>query len=298
MKDSNGQARQYIGRFAPSPTGALHMGSLLTAMASYCEAMSNKGKWLVRIEDLDPPREIPGASHKIITTLQQLGFNIKQKIIYQSDRQRQIAYQQALDMLLSQSQVYYCDCSRNDLKNLAINQHRCRNGENSKTDNSSIKLKVKDQFIAFIDKIQGTYKKHLMSDCGDCVLKRKDQLFSYQLAVVVDDHFQGITDIVRGIDLIESTPWQIYLNSILKYNNINYAHIPILVNDQGQKLSKQTHAAEIDCNDPLTPLLRAYSYLNQQPLTTKITSTDQFWQHAIAHWDISRIARIESITVA
>lgn len=273
------------------------MGSLLTAMASYCEAKHNKGQWLLRIEDLDPPREIPGASRKIITTLQQLGFNIDQDIVYQSDKQRQSAYQEALDRLLSQSHLYSCGCSRNDLKNLAITQHQCRNGTYRNSGNASIKLKVADQFIAFVDKIQGPYKKHLMSDCGDCVLKRKDQLFSYQLAVVVDDHYQGITDIVRGIDLIESTPWQIYLNSILKYDKINYAHIPILVNEQGQKLSKQTHATEIDCSEPLTPLLTAHAYLNQQPLKTKINSTEQFWQHAISHWDSSKIAGITSITV-
>ena len=143
----------------------------------------------------------------------------------------------------------------------------------------------------------GAQRYDLQKDCGDFIIKRKDRLFSYQIAVVADDAFQNITDVVRGIDLIESTPWQIYLNSLLKYKQPNYAHIPILVNNKGQKLSKQTFAKEIDNQDPLTILLAAYSYLNQTPFIKKPQNLQQFWLHTITHWNLNKIAKVEAIKV-
>jgi glutamyl-Q tRNA(Asp) synthetase len=285
----------YIGRFAPSPTGLLHKGSLLAAMASYCDAMKNKGKWLVRIEDIDPPREISGASKGILKTLRNYGFQFQDNVLYQSTRYQ--AYSQILDLLKKKSIVYTCACSRSELKNKTIESHKCRNNKQSAYSPYNYKCKVPNTQIHFNDLIQGEYKTNLFQDCGDFILKRKDELFSYQLAVVVDDFHQGITHIVRGIDLIDSTPWQIYLNSILGYQQPIYAHIPILTNDKKQKLSKQTYAKEIDNNKPLETLIKTYSYLNQTPFSKTPQTIDQFWHHAISHWKLNKIAKVHEIKV-
>jgi glutamyl-Q tRNA(Asp) synthetase len=287
----------YTGRFAPSPTGLLHLGSLVAAIASYCEAIKNHGQWLVRIEDLDPPREVAGASKKNIEVLNKLGFVFNQQLIYQSSPMRQAAYQAALDKLTEQSNIYYCTCSRKQLKNITIQTHQCRQSHKIPSLPYSINLKVPNKVIEFTDAIQGHQQYHLQKNCGDFIIKRKDGLFSYQIAVVVDDAYQNITDIVRGIDLIKSTPWQIHLNSLLNYKQASYAHIPILVNTQGQKLSKQTFAKEIDNQDPLTILLSAHSYLNQVPFDKKPPNTKQFWQHIIKHWNLNKIAKVEAIKV-
>ncbi len=285
----------YIGRFAPSPTGPLHLGSLLAAMASYCDAISNQGKWLVRIEDLDPPREIKGASQQILTTLKKLGFEFNQNTLFQSQRKQ--SYEDTINKLKSLSTLYYCSCSRNELKGITIEQHKCRNTTQQPSQSHSIKLKVTDKTFSFIDKIQGIYSKNLLKDCGDFVIKRKDGLYSYQLAVVVDDAYQGVSHVVRGTDLIESTPWQIYLQSLLNIEQPIYAHIPILVNSDNQKLSKQTFAKSIDNEDPLSILLTAYTYLNQQPFQKRPVNIQQFWQHAIEHWNINKVTKVNEFKV-
>ncbi|MCF6319684.1 MAG: tRNA glutamyl-Q(34) synthetase GluQRS [Proteobacteria bacterium] len=285
----------YIGRFAPSPTGPLHLGSLLAAMASYCDAMNHQGKWLVRIEDLDPPREIKGASQQILTTLNKLGFEFDQNTLFQSQRQQ--SYEDAINKLMSLSALYYCNCSRNNLKNITTMEHKCRNTTQQPSQPHSIKLKVPDKTLSFVDEIQGTYSKNLLEDCGDFVIKRKDGLHSYQLAVVVDDAYQGVTHIVRGTDLIDSTPWQIYLQLLLNFDLPIYAHIPILVNSDNQKLSKQTFAKPIDNEDPLSILLTAYQYLGQQPFNKRPTNIKQFWQHAIQHWDINKVSKVNAFQV-
>ena len=288
---------KYIGRFAPSPTGKLHLGSLVAALASYCDAKKNKGNWLVRIEDIDPPRETEGASLSFIHTLNHFGFEFNAKITYQSSQSRQIAYQQALEYLIINNHTYKCSCSRNQLKNLPVEQHKCRFIKTTPSKPYSIKLKVPNIDIQFNDEIQGHYQKNLLLECGDVILKRKDDLFSYQLAVVVDDYFQNITDIIRGIDLIDSTPWQIHLNSLLEYNQPRYAHIPILINAQGQKLSKQTYANEINCENTLMTLLNAYSYLNQKPFKSVPQNLQQFWNHAICNWQLDKVTKVETILV-
>lgn len=285
----------YIGRFAPSPTGPLHLGSLLAAMASYCDAISNQGKWLVRIEDLDPPREIKGAGQQILTTLNQLGFEFNQNTLLQSQRQQ--SYDDAINQLKSLSALYYCSCSRNQLKGITIEQHKCRNNTHQPSQPHSIKLKVPDKTLSFMDKIQGIYSKNLLKDCGDFVIKRNDGLYSYQLAVVVDDAYQGVSHIVRGTDLIDSTPWQIYLQSLLNLEQPIYAHIPILVNSDNQKLSKQTFAKSIDNEDPLSILLTAYTYLNQQPFQKRPVNIQQFWRHAIEHWNINKVTKVNEFKV-
>ena len=287
----------YIGRFAPSPTGLLHLGSLVAAIASYCEAIKNNGKWLVRIEDLDPPREVTGASTKIIEVLNKLGFVFEQQITFQSNPMRQAAYQVALDKLIELSAIYYCTCSRKQLKNTTLQAHQCRQNYDIPSSAYSINLKVPNKTIEFTDAIQGHQQYHLQKNCGDFIIKRKDGLFSYQIAVVVDDAFQNITNIIRGIDLIESTPWQVYLNLLLNYKQPSYGHIPILVDNAGHKLSKQTFAEEIESQDPLTILLSAHSYLNQTPFIQKPQNIKQFWQHTITHWDLNKIAKVEAIKV-
>ncbi len=289
----------YIGRFAPSPTGKLHQGSLFAAFASYCDAMQNSGSWLLRIEDLDPPRESPGASESFIQTLKHYGFHFNADIVFQSNPKRQSAYQQALDELLKNKKVYYCTCSRKELlkTTATATEHRCREVYHQPEQAHSIKLKAIDKTLEFNDRIQGKYRKNLLLDCGDVVLKRKDGLFSYQLAVVVDDNYQKITDIVRGIDLIDSTPWQIYLNSLLGFKQPRYAHIPTLNNQQGQKLSKQTHAQEISNNNPLSSLLKIYAYFKLKPFAHQPKTLNQFWQHAISCWDVNKISKTTAILV-
>lgn len=288
---------EYIGRFAPSPTGLLHMGSLMTALASYCDAKSNNGQWLVRIEDLDPPREVAGASLNILESLTKFGFIYGQDVIFQSHLNRQKAYEEILQKLLNIGVLYYCSCSRTELKSTTIDNHICRYKIQIPHQPYSIKIKVPDEKIFFNDIVQGKQTKNLQHDCGDFVIKRKDLLFAYQIAVIADDDYQGITNIVRGIDLIDSTPWQIYLNSILGFKQAKYAHIPVLVNSQGQKLSKQTFAQEIDTKNIIDTLMIAYSYLNQKPFLKKPKNISDFWNHAINNWNINNILNIESITV-
>lgn len=283
--------KKYVGRFAPSPTGYLHMGSLIAAIASYCEAQKNNGKWLIRIEDLDPPREVQGASQAIIKTMIKLGFEFDKNLIYQSQHDRQVAYERAIERL--KPHLYYCSCSRTALKNTSIEQHQCRYQQKITSKPYSIKIKVPDHVISFDDKIQGNYTKNLLSDCGDFVIKRKEQLYSYQIAVVVDDDFQQVTDVVRGIDLIDSTPWQIYLYQLLNLKQPQYAHIPIIINDKNQKLSKQTYATAIDANDPIKTLSCALAYLNQ-PIP-QATTLAKFWQQAIDNWDISQLSNMQNI---
>ncbi len=289
--------KPYIGRFAPTPTGKLHMGSLIAALASYCEAKTINGQWLLRIEDLDPPREVHGASQSFIETLDAFGFQLDGKTLYQSEKARQQAYQKTLNQLIKNGHIYYCCCSRNQLKGMDINEHKCRNQNTIPNKPYSINLRVPNSDITFIDRIQGSYTKNLLNDCGDCVLQRKDGLFSYQLAVVVDDSFQNITDIVRGIDLIDSTPWQIYLNSLLNYQQPSYAHIPILVNEMGQKLSKQAFAKEINPEKALETLIHAYNILLQKPFIEPPQTLNEFWNDVIMHWNINKLDNIQSIQV-
>jgi len=294
MSHSDKQS-DYVGRFAPSPTGFLHKGSLIAAMASYCDAMKSNGKWLVRIEDIDPPREITGASEGILSTLKNYGFQFQTEILYQSTRYK--AYSKILDQLKKKPNIYTCTCSRADLKKTTNDSHLCRNNQQTHLTPYNYKCRVPNAEVTFYDLIQGQYKSNLSHDCGDFVLKRKDKLFSYQLAVVIDDNYQGITHIVRGIDLIDSTPWQIHLNSLLGYKQPIYAHIPILTDHKGQKLSKQNHAKEIDNENPLEILINTYKYLNQTPFKQKPKNIDQFWQHAISHWKLNKIAKVHGIKV-
>ncbi|WP_235015413.1 tRNA glutamyl-Q(34) synthetase GluQRS [Oceanicoccus sp. KOV_DT_Chl] len=195
----------YIGRFAPSPTGLLHIGSLIGAVASYVDAKAHQGKWLVRIEDLDPPREITGAADAILHSLEQHGLHWDDSVMWQSQRHQ--AYQHTIEQLQSSNHIFYCSCSRSNLKaNKGIYPGRCRHQQHPPKNAAAIRLVVPDQSIGFDDAIQGYYAQQLKQEVGDFVLQRKDGLFAYQLAVVVDDQQQQISHIVRGSDLLDSTP--------------------------------------------------------------------------------------------
>ncbi|PIE41323.1 MAG: tRNA glutamyl-Q(34) synthetase GluQRS [Gammaproteobacteria bacterium] len=224
MKAPNTTLAPYIGRFAPSPTGLLHFGSLTTAVASYLDAKAHQGQWLVRIEDLDPPRETPGAISEILKTLDCYQLHWDGEIWCQSERHP--VYQAQIDRFLEKGQAYYCTCSRKPL----IRQygHRypglCRGTVKKPEAPSAIRLLTHDTPIGFHDDLQGYFEQHLASDIGDFIIKRKDGLYAYHIAVVMDDAAQGITDIVRGLDLLDSTPRQIYLQQLMTYRTPNYCH--------------------------------------------------------------------------
>lgn len=288
---------QYIGRFAPSPTGHLHIGSLLTAVASFLDAKANNGKWLVRMEDLDKPREVKGAADDILRTLDAFSLHWDGEVVYQS--QRHALYRAALDELQRQNLVYPCYCSRKTVQEngrqgidgiIYDGNCRCRQPNNPAQKTPAWRIKTNNQPIVFEDKIFGTQQQNLQHDIGDFVLLRADGEWAYQLAVVVDDFHQGVTHIVRGADLLVSTPRQIYLAGCLKYSVPQYAHLPLLTNALGQKWSKQTLAPCLDLSNKETLLKKVLVYLNlPQPIPDEHCTNLLQW--AVKHWKINRICR-------
>lgn len=294
----------YIGRFAPSPTGPLHEGSLLAAVASYLDAKAHGGRWLVRIEDVDTLRTIEGSAPAILKTLDKHGLHWDGPVSYQSERE--LNYQQALSSLLANDQVYFCNCSRNVLKSHgSIYPGFCRKNRQvdyqCATDRNpashAIRLEVArcgNNLITFTDRILGTVT-YKLDECGDFIIRRRDSLFAYQLAVVVDDLSQQVTHIVRGADLLTSTPWQIALQTALgKHNKLPiYAHLPIIVKaSDGAKLSKQTGAEAINNTQPRSNLLKALTQLNQPVDQLCETNTiDEILTAAIANWSIRRVTK-------
>jgi glutamyl-Q tRNA(Asp) synthetase len=276
----------YTGRFAPSPTGPLHFGSLLTAVASYCDAKAHQGKWLVRIEDTDIPRIYPGSESHILRSIEAFGFVPDAEIIFQKDRFD--LYQAVLEQLKQQGLVYACQCTRKMLGSNHIYQGTCRD-LNLDFAQQAIRVKVEIGEIAFEDRLQGQHRSHLAHDLGDFVLKRRDGIWNYQLAVVVDDYLQGVTDVVRGADLLDNTERQIYLGQLLDYPRLRYMHLPLAMNDQGQKLSKQNLAQALDLQHAPQLLQQALHAL-QQP-AVDIDRPEVMLQHAIQQWDVSRIPR-------
>ncbi|CAG0996796.1 glutamyl-Q tRNA(Asp) synthetase [Methylophilaceae bacterium] len=288
----------YRGRFAPSPTGPLHFGSLVAAVASYLEAKIHHGEWLLRIEDLDQPRTMPGAAESILRTLEAWGFEWDGPVVYQS--RRQDLYAAALSGLQESGLVYACGCTRKEIADSAIHgiegaiyPGTCRNGLPSGKSARAWRVRTENRIIGFDDAIQGYIAQNLELDIGDFVLKRADGLYAYQLAVVVDDAEQGITDIVRGADLLDSTPRQIYLQSLMGFPAIRYAHIPIVTNQQGEKLSKQTLAKTLDDRYPQTQLWLALDYLGQSPPAELMNaSIGTLWQWMLTHWKLENIPHI------
>jgi len=281
----------YIGRFAPSPTGPLHFGSLLAALASYFDAKKHHGQWLVRIEDLDPPREMPGAIDLILQALEVHQLIPDQEIIYQS--QRHDAYQHALQQLIDKDLAFPCQCSRKQLSaTQGIHLGRCEcDTEQAHAWRFAF---TPDQALNFGDQLQGLYQQPA-NEIGDFVIRRKDQLWAYQLALVVDDEYQNISHVVRGIDLIDSTLRQNLLQQALGYKIPHYAHIPVACADNGQKLSKQNYAPQLDNSCPAKNIWQALSWLRQQPPEDmQKASVKELLVWGCEHWDISALQGIEA----
>lgn len=269
----------YIGRFAPTPTGPLHYGSLVAALASYLDAKANNGKWLLRIEDLDPPREDPNASTLIPDQLLAHGLQWDGEIQYQSNNSD--AYEAALSLLDCKQLLFPCNCSRKDLAiSNGLHQGVC----NSTTDKPhALRFLVSHTSIEFYDQVYGDYEQDL-AKVGDQILKRKDQLYAYQLAVLVDDFHSAITHVVRGVDLLDNTPRQIHLLEQLDWPVPKYLHIPLITNESGQKLSKQNQAPALELSTPEQNLINALTFLNQALPPTDSTSIESILIWAIQHW--------------
>lgn len=284
----------YQGRFAPSPSGALHLGSLLTAVGSFLHARHHNGCWRVRIEDLDRPRVLAGASAAILNTLEYFGMQWDGEVLYQS--QRLAYYADVLEQLRQQHKVYPCVCTRQQLAG-KIYDGRCRAGIPKSNQAQAWRLQVAGE-IQFHDEIQGKFTQDLSRELGDFILKRRDGIFAYQLAVVVDDALQGITHIVRGADLLDNTPRQIYLQQLLNYPTPHYAHLPLLLDEHGRKLSKQNHAAPIATQRPQNLLWQVLKLLGQNPPEHLLeTNLSEFWAHSILHWNVQNIPQHLSISV-
>ncbi|MEJ6682735.1 MAG: tRNA glutamyl-Q(34) synthetase GluQRS [SAR86 cluster bacterium] len=279
------QTQRYIGRFAPSPTGPLHFGSIVVALAGWLEARQNQGLWLLRIEDLDPPRERPDATAQIMSQLESLGLHWNGTPLFQS--QRLDAYQTALDTLKDQLEVYPCTCSRRDLPPIYPGTCRSRPFAPS-IPAHSIRFRVPPAVVAIDDRIQGRLIAKLPLDVGDFIIKRKDGYIAYQLAVTVDDAYQNISHVIRGSDLLDSSPKQACLGAALRYPPVNYAHIPLLVDRQGLKLSKSSQAAAIPGGEPIACIRQALSALGQ-PLFAEIDDLESLLQAASQAWSIDLV---------
>lgn len=276
---------QYRGRFAPSPTGPLHLGSLIAALASFLDARHCGGVWLVRMEDLDPPREEPGAAARILQSLQRHGLYWDEAVMYQSARGN--AYSAALSALSQLGALFACDCTRAMLDTDGVCRGNCRARQEELTDSGAIRAWVTaNAAVTFTDLLQGSQASALPSDF---VVRRRDQLTAYQLAVVVDDAAQGITHVVRGSDLLDSTPRQIYLQRSLGYITPLYCHLPVITTTQGQKLSKQNHAPALVDENAVTNLRYALRFLGQHPPANTLTQTVDVLAHAIEHWELAHV---------
>lgn len=278
----------YRGRFAPSPTGPLHFGSLVAALGSWLRARANNGIWLVRMEDLDPLREVPDAAGDIIATLAAFGMESEEPVIFQS--RRTTAYDAAFQRLRDAGQVFACACSRSDLEPLGgFHRNACITPtESSRT--CAWRLRAPDLTIGFDDLANGSQSQNLYGDVGDFVIKRLEGWYSYQFAVVVDDAFQGITEVVRGADLLDSTPRQIYLQRVLGFATPAYLHMPLVVDANGQKLSKQDDARPVGRDDAVAPLRAALTFLGLD-IRGVPASIDALLAAGVANFDPARLMR-------
>lgn len=290
----------YRGRFAPSPTGPLHFGSLVAAVGSYVDARAHGGEWLVRMEDVDFPRMVPGAADSILRTLERFGFAWDGEIVFQS--RRTSLYRAAFERLRIEGRVFACACSRREIADSTLGTDgarrypgTCREGLAPGRDARAWRLKVEPAEICFEDALQGRICQDVAAEVGDFVVRRADGLFAYQLAVVVDDAGQGVTHVVRGADLIESTPRQICLQRQIGLPEPAYLHLPAAVNARGEKLSKQTRARPLDDARPQAALAAALAFLGQPP-PAELAEADlaSLWRWAVGHWDRQRLPRCRS----
>lgn len=291
------------GRFAPSPTGPLHFGSLVAAVGSYLSARSQGGAWLLRMEDLDPPREMKGSADDILRTLEAYGFEWDGEILYQS--RRRDAYEAALDGLRQMGALYACGCTRKEIADSSVHgiegpvyPGTCCAGLAEGRRARALRVRTDNAMIEYEDRVQGRQHSSLEHEIGDFVARRADGFYAYQLAVVVDDAEQGVTEIVRGADLLTSTPRQIYLQRLLGVSVPSYLHVPAVLNAQGEKLSKQTQAEPLTRAEPISMLWQALAFLGQSPPPDWRSATRaDFWAAAATRWSEACIPRQSGIVL-
>ena len=283
-----------MGRFAPSPTGPLHLGSLYTALASFLQARSQQGKWLLRIDDLDIPRNVKGAADAILRTLDSVGLYWDEQVIYQS--RCLDSYHDSLNNLRQRQLLYPCSCSRKDLMAVTVYNGICRNKSPQPDIANALRLKTDSRLISFEDGLQGLISHNLAKQHGDFILKRKDGIIAYQFAVVIDDNLQQVNQIVRGIDLLTETPKQIYLQQLLGMPSPDYMHVPIIVDQHGYKLSKQTRATAVDLTKPHSVIFNLLCLLKQNPpLELQHTPVTELINWAVTHWSIELLKNSKQV---
>lgn len=293
----------YRGRFAPSPTGPLHFGSLVAALGSYLDARAQGGEWLLRIEDVDAPRTVPGAEASILNTLEALGFTWDGPVVRQSERLD--VYHGALVRLQAEGLVYPCACTRSEIAARTseasvdgglLYPGTCRAGLPAGVAARAWRLRVPDREFAFVDRVQGAHRQNLEREVGDFVLLRADGQYAYQLAVVVDDALQGVNAVVRGVDLLDSTPRQMWLQECLGVPTPTYAHLPVAVNAAGEKLSKQTRAPAVDPRQGSRVLAEVMRFLGfDVPAGLRQAPLPEFWVWAQAAWSMANVLKVRAI---
>ncbi len=284
----------YVGRFAPSPTGHLHLGSVYTALASFLEARAHQGLWRLRFDDLDTPRNVAGAADSILQTLDALGLHWDGVVDYQSQHLEE--YHAVLADLMARKKIYRCRCSRKDLTD--IYAQTCRHQSIFSDVPHSLRLKTVERQIVFDDGLQGSISQNLATQHGDFILKRKDNIIAYQFAVVLDDARQAVNHVVRGMDLLDATPKQIYLQHILNLPTPHYLHVPILVDVDGFKLSKQTLATAVDLTAPNRVLFQLLDWLRQHPpMELQNENVDEILKWAIENWNVARLKGVKQISI-
>lgn len=285
VRDRPQHSEPYVGRFAPSPTGDLHFGSLVAAVGSYLQARARGGRWLVRIEDIDPPREVAGSAARILGDLRRYGMHPDGEVLYQSTRAD--AHAAAIAQLLAQGDAFPCACTRSMLPASGVYPGTCRARSVTVSTPGSIRLRVDHGPIAFTDRVMGRHAQDLAATVGDFVIRRSDGLPAYHLAVVVDDAEQGITEIVRGADLLDSTPRQMLVHRRLGLTPPRYLHLPVAVNPDGSKLSKRLRSDPVNLTDPADGLAAALRFLGHAPPAG--LDLARLWEWGHAHWDVARI---------
>jgi glutamyl-Q tRNA(Asp) synthetase len=280
----------YVGRFAPTPSGDLHLGSLYAAAASFLDARAHGGRWLLRMEDLDRPREVAGSADGILRTLQAFGFEWDGDIVRQSDRT--LFYVDALQALEARSLTFGCSCSRLQLGDETRYPGTCRVRPATSNVPTATRLRVEPRYIQFRDRIQGSYRQDVAGTVGDPILKRRDQVFAYLLAVVVDDAAQGVTHIVRGADLLDNTPRQIYLQQLLGLPQPAYAHVPVLTEPDDTKLAKSRRSIRLDPHSALPQILSVFSMLGLAPPDSLAQgSLTEAWRWATGQWKVEKVPK-------
>lgn len=294
----------YVGRFAPSPTGPLHFGSLVAALGSWLDARAAHGRWLLRIEDLDAPREEPGATQQILAALEACGLDWDGEVIFQSRRGE--IYRAALHRLGASGATYPCACTRREMADSApaidgsrVYPGTCRSGLAEGKIARTVRVITAADPVMFEDRLFGRLAQSVEAEVGDFVLLRADALFSYQLAVVADDAAQGVTDVVRGADLIDSTARQIHLQRLLGLPGLRYLHLPVAANAAGEKLSKQTGARQVESARPGAEIARALAFLGHPPPSGLARATPrELLSWGVLNWAIAKIPRERSIAYA